>query len=223
MLFNSMTFLVFFPLVALVYWNLPYRFRNFFLLGASYYFYMSWNVFFGLLILFSTGVTFLAARLLRRVPVGDTKGLRWNRGVLGGCLSINLGLLFLFKYMGALGLHWLLPVGISFYTFQAVGYTIDVYRGTICAERDFTTYALFVSFFPQLVAGPIERASHLLPQFHRPAVFDGWLAMRGIELMAWGFFMKLCVADRAALYVDAVFNHLGRHGGARGALLFASL
>lgn len=229
MLFNSFAFLIFFPLVALFYWVLPHKYRNYFLLAASYYFYMSWNATYGLLILLSTIVTWGSARMLKSSSEVDKKGKKRNRATLVGCLLINLGILFLYKYAnffintfndlsGGLGMHipnlgFLLPVGISFYTFQAIGYTIDVYRGTISPEKNFFTYALFVSFFPQLVAGPIERAKNLLPQFHARHFFDGEKAMKGIQLMVWGYFMKLCVADRAALYVDAVFNNLSQHNG----------
>jgi D-alanyl-lipoteichoic acid acyltransferase DltB (MBOAT superfamily) len=115
----------------------------------------------------------------------------------------------------------LLPVGISFYTFQAIGYTIDVYRGTTCAESDFLTFALFVSFFPQLVAGPIERSGNLLPQFNTQHHFDYEQVMKGIRMMAWGFFTKLVVADRCGLYADAVFNNVNMHNG--GSLLLATL
>lgn len=107
----------------------------------------------------------------------------------------------------------LLPVGISFYTFQAVGYSVDVYRGTIKAEKNFFTYALFVSFFPQLVAGPIERAKNLLPQFHEEHSFKYDDVAEGFKQMLWGFFMKLCVADRLSAYVDAVYNNVGNHNG----------
>ncbi|MDE5688689.1 MAG: MBOAT family protein, partial [Paramuribaculum sp.] len=107
----------------------------------------------------------------------------------------------------------LLPVGISFYTFQAVGYTVDVYRGTLRAERSLLTYALFVAFFPQLVAGPIERAKNLIPQFHREHKLDGQEIMEGLKLMTWGFFMKLCIADNVAPYVNAVYNNIDMHNG----------
>ena len=118
------------------------------------------------------------------------------------------------------GIRWtvpnldvLMPVGISFYTFQAVGYSIDVYRGTIKVERNFFTYALFVSFFPQLVAGPIERAKNLLPQFHEEHRFDSYEAIEGLKQMLWGFFMKLCVADMISEYVDVVYDNVGHHNG----------
>ena len=144
---------------------------------------------------------------------------------------ITFAILFVFKYFNFInesvfsllelaGIRWtvpnldvLLPVGISFYTFQAVGYSIDVYRGTIKAERNFMTYALFVSFFPQLVAGPIERAKNLLPQFHEEHRFRYDDAVEGLKQMLWGFFMKLCVADVLSEYVDAVFNNVAQHNG----------
>ncbi|MCD8288808.1 MAG: MBOAT family protein [Prevotella sp.] len=147
------------------------------------------------------------------------------------CLLVNFSILFIYKYLnfatesvfGALSLcglrmevpHFelLLPVGISFYTFQAVGYTIDVYRGNIKAERNLLTYALFVSFFPQLVAGPIERAKNLLPQFHNKIKFDADTCIEGLKLMIWGYFMKLCIAENVAPYVNAVYNNMEHHNG----------
>ena len=113
------------------------------------------------------------------------------------------------------------PVGISFYTFQALGYSIDVYRGTTKVERDFATYALFVSFFPQLVAGPIERSNNLLPQFKQQHRFDYEAVLSGVKLMVWGYFMKLALADRCGIYVDAIFNNVDKHNG--GSYLVASL
>ena len=114
----------------------------------------------------------------------------------------------------------LLPVGISFYTFQAIGYAIDVYKNKIQAERSFFTYALFVSFFPQLVAGPIERASNLLCQFHKKHMFDSNQFIEGLKLMVWGFFMKLCIAENVAPYVNAVYNNIAQHNGS--SILLAS-
>ena len=192
---------------------------------------MSWNVSYGLLIILSTIVTWGSATFLTPKTIATPKEIRKNKLVLWACLIINLGILFIYKYGNFfiisindiseglnLGLkinflNVLLPVGISFYTFQAIGYTIDVYNGTIKPEKDFFTYALFVSFFPQLVAGPIERAKNLLPQFHTKHIFDDQKAMNGIQMMVWGYFMKICVADRAGLYVDAVYNNLAQHNG----------
>ena len=224
MLFNSLAFLLFFPLVTIGYWVLPGRYRNAMLLVASYYFYMSWKPVYALLILFSTLTTWFCG-----IKMGADQ--RRNKRWLTLCLVVNLAILFSFKYLNfaagiitdvlqftGLGLSVpefdiLLPVGISFYTFQAIGYTIDVYRGNIAAERHLGTYALFVSFFPQLVAGPIERASNLLPQFHARHAFDGNTVTEGLRLMVWGYFMKLCIAENVAPYVDAVFNNLPNHNG----------
>lgn len=224
MLFNSFKFLIFFPLVCLVYFLLrSNRSRTPFLLVASYFFYMNWKPVYAVLILASTAITYFGALLMER---GGRKRL-W----LSLAIILNLAILFVFKYhnfingavatlLSAVGLRWpvpdfrlLLPVGISFYTFQALGYLIDVYRGTLRAERNFLTYALFVSFFPQLVAGPIERARNLLPQFHQEHRFSYTEAREGLCQMLWGFFMKLCVADVLSQYVDAVFNNVGQHNG----------
>lgn len=231
MLFNSFLFLIFFPSVCLVYFLLPFRLRNLFLLAASYYFYMNWEPVYAVLILISTGITWLSGILMER----------WHRRKLILTLSLvsNLGILFLFKYYNFInesvfqlfrlwgirweiqGLNWLLPVGISFYTFQAIGYTIDVYRRTLAAERNFLTYALFVSFFPQLVAGPIERAANLLPQFKAKHPFQPEEMVGGLRLMLWGMFMKVVVADRISQYVDAVYNNYTEHSGS--SLLLATV
>ena len=226
MLFNSFRFLVFFPTVVLFSYLLPSKWKKFFLLLASYVFYMSWHAGYALLILASTCVTWLCGMALARIRERSPDPAACRRGMNAAMtvsLLINLGILFYFKYfnftgellygvLNGLGLRteWtardiLLPVGISFYTFQAIGYTVDVYRGDTPAERNFAEYALFVSFFPQLVAGPIERSGHLLQELHRPAKFD-WENIRdGFLLMLWGYFLKLVIADRAAVIVDAVY------------------
>lgn len=227
MLFNSFQFLLFFPVVCFVYYLLPHKFRWFFLLLASYYFYMNWQPIYALLILFSTLLTYGCGILVEKYK-GDRKR---QKIYLVFSLILNFGILFIFKYynfinesvftlLNYLGIRWavpnfdiLLPVGISFYTFQAVGYSIDVYRGAIKAEKNLGIYALFVSFFPQLVAGPIERAKNLLGQFRAVHIFSYSNASQGLKLMLWGYFMKLCVADRLGLYVDAVFNNVPQHGG----------
>ena len=226
MLFNSLKFLLFFPLVCLLYWLLPQRFRNGMLLIASYYFYMNWEAVYALLIFFSTVTTWGTSLMVER-----SEGERSKRLWIAACIVVNIGILFVFKYfnfitgltfeaLGALGLrlevpHFdlLLPVGISFYTFQAIGYIVDVKRGTIRPARNFFRYALFVAFFPQLVAGPIERSSNLLPQFDKRHVFSGINVIEGLKLMALGYFMKLCIADNVSGYVDAVFNNLQMHNG----------
>ena len=228
MLFNSFEFLLFFPTVCLIYFLLAKnKYRNPFLLLASYYFYMNWKPVYAVLILASTLLTYACGLLVEKHSDDGRK----KKAFLVISLLLNFGILFIFKYLNfinesvfallsSVGLRWevpklniLLPVGISFYTFQAVGYSIDVYRGTIRAEKSFSTYALFVSFFPQLVAGPIERASNLLPQFHVEHNFDADDVTEGIKQMVWGFFMKLCVADILSSYVDAVYNNVANHNG----------
>ena len=228
MLFNSFEFLIFFPIVCLIYFLLnKNKFQNPFLLIASYYFYMNWKPIYAFLILTSTIVTFFCGFFVGRYKEDKIK----KKLFLFISLVINFSILFLFKYynfinesvwevMNHFGIQWnvpnldlLLPVGISFYTFQAVGYTIDVYRNKIQPEKNFFTYALFVSFFPQLVAGPIERATNLLPQFHTEHPFQYKNISEGFKQMLWGFFMKLCVADRLAECVDVAYNHVDNHNG----------
>lgn len=227
MLFNSLPFLIFFPLTVLIYWFLPAnrQYRNHMLLIASYYFYMNWEPGYALLIFISTITTWAGALMIERTAAKKRKFF------FIATLVVNIGILFTYKYLAfagnqvqnlldVLGLDMkipefdiLLPVGISFYTFQAIGYLVDVWRGTLNAERNFFTYALFVSFFPQLVAGPIERAKNLLIQFHEPHYFNGRNMIFGLELMVFGYFMKLCIAENVAPYVNAVFNNLPHHNG----------
>lgn len=233
MLFNSFDFLLFFPIVCIVYFALPtLKMRNLFLLFASYYFYMNWEPVYSLLLMASTVVTYVAA--LRIEDLSKHKKM-W----LIISLVLNLSILFFFKYfnfaaenivavMGLLGVgiqipefKVLLPVGISFYIFQALGYTIDVYRGDTKVEKNFFTYALFVSFFPQLVAGPIERSTNLLVQFYEKHKFDAEKAISGINMMLWGYFLKLVLADRCAIYVNAIYNNMENHNGA--SILLASI
>lgn len=241
MLFNSFDFLIFFPVVVLLYWILPYRFRNPMLLIASYYFYMNWEPVYALLILFSSVTTWVCGLLIEKsqgmglddsdAGLNDRKLTKRPKIYITICIVCNIGILFLYKYLGFAGdsfrylmqelgvsmsvphFELLLPVGISFYTFQAIGYIIDVYRKDIKAEGNFFTYALFVSFFPQLVAGPIERAKNLLPQFHKIHRFNGDFMIVGLKMMIWGYFMKLCIADSVSSYVDAVFNNIEMHNG----------
>lgn len=227
MLFNSIEFLIFFPIVCIVYWLLPYnRWRNIFLLLASYYFYMNWEPIYALLIMFSTVSTWYAARRIAATYVRKKRKL-W----LTVCLVANFGILFIFKYFNFItdsvfsllnmaGLRMqvptftlLLPVGISFYTFQAVGYIVDVMRGKCAPAKSLWKYALFVSFFPQLVAGPIERTSNLLPQFDEKHRFNDVMFIEGVKMMLFGYFMKLCIADNVSGYVDAVYNNLDFHNG----------
>ena len=220
MLFNSLDFLIFFPVVVLAYFVLPVKIRQYWLLAASYYFYMCWNARYALLILTSTVITYLSGLLIERAG-NQTARKKW---VVAASFLLNLGILFIFKYLNfALGLlarvfaaahitlqvpvfDILLPVGISFYTFQALSYTMDVYRGEIYAEKNFFRYALFVSFFPQLVAGPIERSKNLLKQLAVPGKFRFESLREGFLLMLWGYFLKLVLADRIAVYVDTVYG-----------------
>lgn len=236
MLFNSVHFLLFFPVVCALFfcWH-SVGSRNVFLLLASYYFYMNWQPVYALLLLTSTLITYFAALLMAKSELQSVRRRLW----LTLSIVLNLSILFLFKYyqfvadnVTALFCHWgidlgmpefpwLLPVGISFYTFQALGYSFDVYRGQISAERNLITYALFISFFPQLVAGPIERSSHLLPQFKKWHSFSYDDAMTGLRWMLWGYFLKLALADRCGIYVDAIYNNLEYHNGT--SYLIASL
>lgn len=227
MLFNSLHFLFFLPIVCIVYFGIPsLKLRNLFLLAASYYFYMNWEPVYALLLFSSTLITWLASIGIDKATKSSTK-----KRYLIASLVLNLFVLFLFKYYNFaadnitilleywnLDIHipefrMLLPVGISFYIFQALGYSIDVFRGKTPAEYNFFTYALFVSFFPQLVAGPIERSTNLLRQFKKKHNFDYDQFMSGICLMLWGYFLKLVVADRCGIYVDSIFNNVHNHNG----------
>lgn len=226
MLFNSLSYAIFLPIVFALYWILPGCHRWWLLLAASYYFYMSWNVRYVVLILFTTVISYISALLLER-----TASLRQKRAILMLALVSCLGVLFVFKYfnfvsqsvsdfcrMISIPLHpvtlkLMLPVGISFYTFQTLSYVIDVYRGEIRAERHFGIYATFVSFFPQLVAGPIERSKNLLHQIREEHVFDYNQAAYGMKLLTWGFFKKLVVADNLAVYVDTIYNQIYLYRG----------
>ena len=218
MVFNSLSFLIFFPVVTLAYFLLPKQLRPAWLLAASYYFYMCWNAQYALLIATSTVVTYACGLAIEKAASRGRKKL-----VMAAGLAVNLGILGFFKYYGfftdilsrmlgifGVGLHLpvfdvLLPVGISFYTFQALGYMLDVYFGKIPPEKNLLRYALFVSFFPQLVAGPIERSKNLLRQVNEDHEFDFARARDGMLIMILGFFEKLIVADRASLYVNAVY------------------
>ena len=218
--------MVFFPLVTFVYFLIPQRIKYIWLLVASYYFYMSWNPKYALLIALSTVITYLSGILI----AGSSDR---NRRRLYVALSFvsNLGILAVFKYFDfALAninrilavfhvqaidkpFDLLLPVGISFYTFQALSYTMDVYRGELEPERNILKYALFVSFFPQLVAGPIERSKNLVSQISKEHYFDAKRVLDGLLLMAWGFFMKMILADRLAVIVDCIFNNYKNYPG----------
>lgn len=219
MLFNSLEFIVFFPIVLGIYFLISHRYRWILLLLASYYFYMSWNYKYIILIIASTVIDYFAGIHMARTGRKHKKKL-----LLLLSLCANLGMLFFFKYYNFFtvnanyifeqfnifyhfpSLHFLLPVGISFYTFQTLSYTIDVYRGNKTPERHFGKFALYVSFFPQLVAGPIERSERLLPQFHKEISFNYHRVRDGLILMIWGMFKKVVIADRLAEYVNLVYN-----------------
>ena len=219
MLFNSTEFMIFFPITLILYWIFPKKYRYICLFIASYTFYMFWNPKYALLMGTSTVVTFLSGVLIEK--------LKYKRTVVAFSFIINLAILIFFKYfdfllqninivLSTLNIQLInkpfdviLPVGISFYTFQALSYTIDVYRGEIKSEKNIIKYALFVSFFPQLVAGPIERSRNLLIQIEdleKVKRFDYERITEGLTLMLFGYFQKMVIADRAAILVDTVFN-----------------
>ncbi len=220
MLFNSIQFLIFFTAVTIIYYWLPHRLRWIELLIASCIFYCAFIPAYLLILLFTIGVDYCAALLIER-----SRGPR-RRMFLVASIVANLGVLAVFKYAdffisnvneiaGILHLpvspiplaHIILPIGLSFHTFQAMSYTIEVYRGTQKAERHVGIYSLYVLFFPQLVAGPIERPGRLLPQFYNEKVFDNGKTIEGLRLILWGLFKKTVVADQLSYSVDRVFDN----------------
>ena len=216
MTFNSIEFLIFYPIVLLLYFLLPKAFRWPLLLIASYFFYAYYSPSLVLLIFGTTLVSWLSATVIER---SEKKLVR--RLFLTLTLLVCLGVLFFYKYFDFLSasissifgrdavlLGLILPVGISFYTFQTLSYVIDVYRGEIKTEKNFFFYALFVSFFPQLVAGPIERPSNLIPQLKETHKFSLESFKAGGKFMLLGFFKKICVADLVAPVVNAVYNNV---------------
>ena len=219
MLFNTIQYILFLPFVTAVYFLLPHKVRHVWLLAASWYFYMQWNPKYILLLAGCTLVTYTGARILEGMEGAPGR----RKAVLFACLAVNLGILGFFKYynfgtglmnrfLGAVhlpqfpALSIILPVGISFFTLQALGYLIDVYRGDIPAEHDFIRYALFVSFFPQLVAGPIERSGNLMHQLSERHSLTYENVRRGLLLILYGLFLKMVIADRVSPIVDAVYN-----------------
>lgn len=239
MLFTTLQFAVFFPIVVLFYYLIPKQGKQIWLLLASYYFYMGWNPKYAILIAISTVVTYGCGLFLDKIT-GQPEEKKKKILIMIFSLLLNLGLLIFFKYFyflrdtvdavlrifgGGLQeskLDIILPVGISFYTFQSIGYTIDVYRGEIKAEKNFIRYALFVSFFPQLVAGPIERSKNLLTQIQEMPSKKLWNyenVTKGLLTMLWGYFLKMVIADRAAVLVNQVFDVYYMCGGV--ALLLA--
>lgn len=226
MLFNSLNFLIFLPVVFAVHYSLPARFRWAWLLAASCYFYAAYVPAY----LFVLGGLIIGDYTLARLMQGRPASAR--RLYLALSIIGNIGALFFFKYFNffqtdvvsglaqAAGiayrpsvLHVLLPLGLSFHVFQSLSYIIEVYRGHFPVERHIGIYALYVMFFPQLVAGPIERPAELLPELHAARAFEYGRAVRGARLIIWGFFKKLVVADQLGLLVDAVFNNVGAGNG----------
>ncbi|MFN1836125.1 MBOAT family protein [Balneola sp. MJW-20] len=237
MLFNSIDFAVFLPLVFFLYWAIKDRkLQNILLLFASYVFYGWWDWRFLSLIIFSTLVDYSVGIALQK-----TQNNRSRKGLLLVSILVNLGFLGFFKYynffldnfvaaftffgheISASSLNIILPVGISFYTFQTLSYTIDVYRGKLNSSQNFIAFASFVSFFPQLVAGPIERATHLLPQFTKDRLFDYHFATDGLRQILWGLFKKVVIADNCARFANMIFNNHTEYSSAMlilGALFF---
>ena len=219
MLFNSIPFLIFFPVVTLLYFMLPYRFRWLLLLVASCFFYMFFKPEYILILAATIVIDYFAGILLENEP-----DKRKRKKYLVLSIIANVGVLAVFKYYNFINdnvtalalligaknpipyLDWLLPIGLSFHTFQAMSYTIEVYRGNQKAERHFGIYALYVMFYPQLVAGPIERPQNIIHQFHAKHKFDYHNAVMGLNLIAYGLFKKMVIADRLSEYVNHVYN-----------------
>jgi len=234
MVFTSINFLIFFPLVVVLYYITPARYRWLTLLVASYFFYINIKPVFALLVAGVTVSTYFFARLIDNTSVESKK----KRYMVINIILILLPLFF-FKYFSVLnnslvsileenGLRWplpeiqlILPIGISFYTFMAIGYTIDVYNEEIESEKNIGILALFVSFFPLILSGPIERAKNMLPQYHAQNPFNYELFVQGLKFILWGYFMKLVVADRVGIYINAVYENIPEHNGT--SLLFASI
>ena len=239
MLFNSIDFAVFLPIVFALYWfvtNKSLKMQNLLIIAASYLFYGWWDWRFLSLIIFSTLVDYaVGVGLSKQENQTKRKLLLWTS------ITVNLGFLGLFKYydfflenfisafsllgmpIQANSLNIILPVGISFYTFQTLSYSIDVYRRKLEPTKDFFAFAAFVCFFPQLVAGPIERATHLLPQFYSKRKFDYSLAVDGMRQILWGLFKKIVIADNCANYANIIFNNSEDYSGsslALGAIFF---
>ncbi|MFV5688947.1 MBOAT family O-acyltransferase [Flavobacterium sp. ZT3R25] len=223
MLFNSLPFLLFLPIVFTIYWsvnNKSLQLQNFVLLVASYFFYGCWDWRFLFLLLFSTALDYFTGLKMR-----EAKNQRNKKFWFWISIIINIGFLGVFKYynffadsfaevlfgIGIQANFWtlkvILPVGISFYTFHGLSYVIDVYKGRIEPERNIITYSLFVSYFPLLVAGPIERATHLLPQIKKKRLFDYSKAIDGVHQIIWGLFKKVVIADNCALYANDIFDN----------------
>jgi alginate O-acetyltransferase complex protein AlgI len=239
MLFNSLSFAIFLPIVFILYWvigSAKLRSQNVLLIVSSYYFYACWDWRFLFLLVFSTLLDFYSG-----IKISKASGQHNKKIWLFISIVINLGILGVFKYynffsssfadaLSLLGvkvnmssLELILPVGISFYTFHGLSYVIDIYYNKIDYERDFINYSLFVSFFPLLVAGPIERATHLLPQIVKKREFNYGSAVDGLRQILWGLFKKVVIADNCAEYANMIFNNSAGYTGSTlflGALFF---
>ncbi len=240
MLFNSINFALFLPIVFLLYWFATYKnfkVQNILLLVSSYFFYACWDYRFLFLLIFSTFLDYYTGLKIQAAQNKNSK-----RFWLSLSIVVNLGLLGFFKYynffissfadgLSLLGirpnywtLHVILPVGISFYTFHGLSYVIDIYKNKVKPERDYINYAVFVSFFPLLVAGPIERATHLLPQIQQKRTFNYTKAADGLRQILWGLFKKIVIADNCALFANNIFNNYAAYNGSTlvlGAFFFA--
>lgn len=240
MLFDSISFAIFLPVIFILYWFVAgknLKLQNMLLLISSYFFYISWNYKFLFLLIFSTLLNYYSG-----IKIDEAKNNRVKRLWLLISIFVNLGFLGLFKYysffvssfvdaLSYMGVHanlWtlniILPVGISFYTFQGMSYVFDVYNKKKAATRNFVEYSVFVSFFPLLIAGPIERANHLLPQIEKERQFDYLKAVDGLKQILWGLFKKVVIADQCVEYVNMVFNNPNGHTSSTlvlGAILFA--
>lgn len=228
MSFISVEFIIFALIVFPLYFLIPQRYRWLYLLIASYVFYGYWEVTYLILIIFSTIVDYTVALAIDRTPI---ENISRRRAYLAVSIIVNLGVLFAFKYFNFFSqslanvlttigipvdiavLDVLLPVGISFYTFQSMAYTIDVFRGRLPAQRHLGIFATYVAFFPQLVAGPIERAPNMLPQFEHHTHADYDRIVNGLRQVLWGVFKKVVIADRLAIYVNTVYNDVGNYSG----------
>lgn len=229
MIFNSLSFLIFLPIVFTIYWSIKANkllYRNLTLLIASYYFYACWDFRFLILLIFSTFLDYITGYLISINSKRKNKRL-W----LIISITINLGFLGFFKYYNFFAhsfanllskfgleanlsyLNIILPIGISFYTFHGVSYVLDIYNNKIKPEKNFIIYSLFVAYFPLLVAGPIERATHLLPQLKTIKKFNFNLAKLGMKQILWGLFKKIVIADNCAVYVDQIYNFESGHNG----------
>ena len=226
MLFNSVAFVLFYILVTTLYFLCPYRFRWIILLAASCYFYMAFVPIYILILGFTIVIDYFAG-----IYIEKAQEKRRRKLLLTASLVANIGILAVFKYYNFINLNIdylfqrfnyhnpipylsiLLPIGLSFHTFQAMSYTIEVYRGNQKAEKHFGIYSLYVMFYPQLVAGPIERPQNILHQMHAKYPFNYQLMVSGLKLMLWGFFKKLVIADRLSIYVSSVYNNPDLHNG----------